>query len=353
MAFLFVDGFESFGSTPGAAPVGLINKWVENFSLTHTGDTLQSGRWNGMSCRPRATSGATAGAEINLVTQYTTLICGFAFRVSAMPAILRELVNFSTTSGTEVGVSVLSTGKLRVNRNDPTVAIQDSTLSDLVRPNRWYYLEFKALVANSGTFDVYLDGVQVAFSSNSGDTQTTNAFATIVRLCGRSSTGNNVNVDVDYDDCYILDTSATPNDFLGPRHMYTVFPDGAGDDTDLTPNTGSNFQAVDDDGHDTDTTYVATTTDLAQDLYTFGAVSGASDIDVVAVYCLARKTDTTSFNVLCLAKSSSTEDAGASLLVNTTTYNAFGGFFLEDPDTTDPWDQSGINAAQFGLKVEA
>jgi hypothetical protein len=190
-------------------------------------------------------------------------------------------------------------------------------------------------------------------SASSVDTLNS-AIPDTVRLFGRT-TASGQNQFPHYDDFYVLNTSGSPNDFLGPRHIYTIFPSAAGDSTQFTPNTGSNFQAVDDNGHDGNTTYIQSNVENNKDLYQFGDLSGTvTDITAAAVYGIVTKTDVSAFDFIGVAKSNGDEADAAADLVNPSsagTYEAAAGFFLTDPDTAAAWTQSGINAAQFGLKV--
>jgi hypothetical protein len=256
----------------------------------------------------------------------------------------------SGTSTPECGVAVMPDGGIRVFRGDYSVSIQDSTSSGLVQPNKWYYLEFKATISNSGSFDVYLDGVQVAFASNSGDTQSTNPNCTSVLLRGRSNDLGYLD-NVQHDDFYCLTTTGAPDDFLGPQHVKTIFPDATGDSAQFTPTSGDNYANVDDNGNDGDTTYVESSTTGHKDLYNFGSVGTFANINAAVVYGIAKKTDVSSFTFIAVAKSTGVEADGASQLVDTTSYDGFGSVFLVDPNTSAAWTDTAINAAQFGYKV--
>lgn len=348
MALIFADGFESFGTTPGAAPVGLTNKWGNNNVGDHDFDTIIAGRFDGFALRPSSDSSTFNATVTPLFPTTQTLVAGVAFRVESLPSSgnFRDIMTFDSGSGTEVGVAVNNSGGVRVFRLQNTTNIEESA-TGLIEPNKWYYLEMKATIANSGSYEVRLDGVDVV--SGTGDTQQTNPFADRVRLVGRNT--SSATVWPNYDDFYVLDTTGTPNDFLGPRHIYTIFPTAAGDSTQWTPNTGNNFEAVDDNGHDTDTSYIASTTQDQKDLYQFGNVSGAADITAAVVYGIVRKTDVSAFDFIGVAKSNGVEAQGSGQLVESTTYHSRPGIFLTDPDSSAAWTESGINAAQFGLKV--
>lgn len=350
MALQFVDGFETFGGVGTAN--GTNDKWV--ISGSHNNTTILTGRFGGLAIQMRNTSSGGIGLRTPVFSAQSTMVAGVAFRMSALPSTSsgpREIMSFhSGTTTPECGVAVTPDGGIRVFRGDASTSIQDSTSTGLIQPNKWYYIEFKATIANSGSFDVYLDGVQVAFSSNSGDTQSSNANCTNVFLRGRSNDLAFLD-NVQHDDFYCLTTTGAPDDFLGPQHVKTIFPDATGDSAQFTPSAGDNYAAVDDNPNDGDTTYVESSTTGHKDLYNFGSVGTFSNINAAVVYGIAKKTDVSSFTFIAVAKSNGTEADGASQLVDTTSFDAFGGVFLVDPDTTTAWTDTAITAAQFGYKI--
>jgi hypothetical protein len=358
MALLFVDGFDSFGTTDGAVASGVTNKW-QFLSTVHDDDRLVTGRYGeGMALRPRYTGNGSNYTATPFFTATATIVAGVAFRIPfesdgdwIQGSDWKEVMSFGSGTGTaECGIAVGSAGQIRVWRGSPSTSIQDSTSSGLVKPNRWHYLEFKATIDNAGSFDVYLDGVQVAFASNSGDTQNSQPNGTHVRLKGRTNQSVVDILDIHYDDFYCLDTTGSPNDFLGPQHVRTIFPNAVGDVADFTSSGGDNYAAVDDNGHDTDSTYVESSTTGHQDLYSFENITGGT-INAAVVYAIAKRTDVSSFDIVLSVESNSVGADSAAVLVNSASYIVAGGVFLVDPNTTAAWTDSGINAAQFGYKV--
>jgi hypothetical protein len=359
MALLFVDGFDTFGTSNGAAPVGLLQKWSSLAGANHSSDTVITGRFNdGMALRPGSNATTFNHTNVPDFAATVTLVAGLAFRIPSLPTSgqFREL--FGTGSGgsagttVEVGIAVNDSGGLRVWRGSTGTSLGESS-TGLIEANKWYYLELKVASNNStGSFEARLDGVNVV--SASGIDTLNSANPNTIRLFGRT-TASGQTIFPEYDDFYCLDTSGSPADFLGPRHIYTIFPSAAGDSTQFTPNTGSNFQAVDDNGHDGNTTYIESNVENNKDLYQFGDLAGVvTDITAAAVYGIVTKTDVSAFDFIGVAKSNGDEADAAGDLVNPSsagTYEAAAGFFLTDPDTAAAWTQSGINAAQFGLKV--
>lgn len=349
MALLFADGFESFGTTAGSVS-GLGNKYTAG--ANHNSDTLITGRYGGLAYYPRHnTSGAGTNFDAALGADFASVVVGFAVRLAALPTSTRRLIEFvSTGSVVEAGIAITTTGQLIVYNSSISTIRATSSSSNLFTLNKWHYLEVKITINNSGSWTLQLDDAAVSMSADTGDTQATNANCNVVRFLGQSTT-TNLNSEVHFDDVYVLSTTGAPDDFLGPQHIYTTFPNATGDDADFTPSAGDNYEAVDDNPHDTDTTYVEDDTLDQKDLYNWGSVSISTAINAVILYAIARRTDVTSFSFIAVASSDSTEADGATQTVNTATYGPFYGVFLVDPDTTSAWTDTGINAAQFGYKV--
>jgi hypothetical protein len=120
---------------------------------------------------------------------------------------------------------------------------------------------------------------------------------------------------------------------------------------DFTPSTGNNWEQVDDNGNDGDTSYVESSTTGHKDLYNFGSLGTFANINAVVDYAIAKKTDVSSFTIIPVAKSNGVEADATGILVNDTSYLAYGGVYLTDPDTTAAWTDTAVSAAQFGYKV--
>jgi hypothetical protein len=155
-----------------------------------------------------------------------------------------------------------------------------------------------------------------------------------------------------FDDFYICDTSGSfNNDFLGDARIKAVFPDGAGNYTEWTPSAGSNYQAVDENPPDDDTTYVSSSTPNQRDTYTFGA-SGlpSSTVKAVVVNMQARKDDGGTREIAGMARSSSTDGVAATQTL-ASSYANYQGIFETDPNTSAAWGLSAVDGAEFGHKL--
>jgi hypothetical protein len=134
----------------------------------------------------------------------------------------------------------------------------------------------------------------------------------------------------------------------------TIRPNAAGDETNLTPNTGTNWEAVDEVTSDDDTTYVAddAKSDVYQtDLYNLAdiTVSGKGKINSVTVYIHARALATPSQpSAHTRIKTNGVAYNGAEITL-TTTYTTYSTTYTTNPQSGNEWTWAEINALQAGV----
>ncbi len=241
----------------------------------------------------------------------------------------------------------ITTGLLEIYTGAGTLV---ATGSIPLSPNIWYSIEIHVKIADSGgTIAVKIDGVpDVSFT---GDTQP-GSDATIDNLWCSAGNGN-----MYVDDVAINDTSNTDglndNSWCGDGHVVLLTPNGAGDVTELTPSTGSNYQCVDDIPPNDDTDYVSGTSGPLRDLYALSTYSLASNESVLRVVPVlrAREEAAAGDNVRTVVKTVSTEYESASMPV-TTTYRRYEGTnYKTNPNTSAAWTQGQLDALQAGPKV--
>lgn len=237
-----------------------------------------------------------------------------------------------------------TSGELRLRVNGSTVDTVDVAAAGMATVDTWYHIgvTYKAN-ASTGFFSVYLDGVKILeFTGNTGTT------INGVYVGGETGGTGGWLAEAYVDDFYLNDTAgesdAPPSSY---RYLWSI-ANGAGASTNLTPNTGSNYQAVDDTTPDDDTTYVYATASGTKDSYTTADVTVPAGHSVVAVIPTAwvRKTDsgTDSQWKLGTRASGGTETLGSAQSLGT----GYGIIF--ERQTTEPggaaWDQTKVNNSQ-------
>jgi len=223
--------------------------------------------------------------------------------------------------------------------------------SDLALPlNQWVCVEVYAKIADSGgQITVRVDGVE--WLSYSGDTQATaNANVAIIRF-GAASTQGYSTACAYYDDIAVNDTSgARNNSWIGRGGIVGLYPSGAGSHADWDPSAGSNYAAVDEVPHDSDTTYVCTATPDEVDTYAMADLANPDHV-VSAVQWLAaaRLDEAGSAAIKPVLRQGGTDYAGDS--VGLDVGYAYKKKIYDAAPNGDAWTYSIVNAIEAGVKA--
>lgn len=243
MAFLWCD---SCGDHYTAAQ--MMEKWTENEGFSKTLVTGRNG--NGI--------GGTAGLWKALQADCATLIVGFAYKFTALPLGLVDVVRFmdyttygNAVSAAQCGLKVDVDGSLKFYRG-ATLLCQSAP--GVIRGATWQFYEVKVVFATgaTGSVDVHVDEVSVCSATNVRTSASANAFSSIVAwnvLLGAQAQS--------LDDVYICDgTGGTHNTFLGDNAILVLFPsaDGRVDQWNFT-GAASAYQTVNEHTPDDDTSY--------------------------------------------------------------------------------------------------
>jgi len=170
---------------------------------------------------------------------------------------------------------------LQLKRGGSTSLWTDSTQIDY---NTWYYLEIMMKIGNAdGAYEVRLDGVNRG-SASGVDTQN-----------GGNNNINRVYFSNDwmdlYTDIYICNSNDTGDGwtgFQGEMDLEWIQGQTAGDSTQFTPSAGSNYENIDENPCDDDTTYNESSTSGHKDLFNMGAASLSGNIIGMQVLTTAK-----------------------------------------------------------------
>lgn len=250
-------------------------------------------------------------------------------------------------SGATSHLSVVWTNSttLALQRGGTTIA----TASVNEPLNQWSYVELRATIADSGGRGVVkVDGATVI--DFTGDTKNGGTSTNIdaVRFGKTASSGAPAGFYID--DFYICDAlgAAPYNTFLGPIQVQTPAPSGAGSSTQMTPSTGANYAAVDEQPYSA-TDYVQGTSGQ-KDLYAMGDVASGTILAVQA-RGIAKATDAAPVSIKGLVKSGSTTNTGASTALGASDATVKGNILTTDPNTGAAWTLAGLNAIEAGFEV--
>ena len=233
MALLWADGFENYGTSVGSAPspAGIMARKYGVIAYEDIRHLIRAGRVSGYAVGHLADDAGYFG-QVGL-TYNDTVVLGVAYYFTGIGTNYPIRLYDGTTQG--VSLYKYSDGELGVTRGTGTELKRTSGLR--LAPYHWYYIELKVKCATSGTYELRVGGVTVA--SGTGNTKLgAHDYHDGFRFSGGGPAGT-------FDDLYFLDASGTTNnDFLGNVCVVTARPDAAGDSTQWTPDSGSNYARV-------------------------------------------------------------------------------------------------------------
>lgn len=293
---------------------------------------------------------ANGGYRRYFTSSYGPVIVGLAWRWTASNTSNQMPVGFYDGATTQLYLQHnAATASFSVVRGNGTVIA--STSSGIVSLNTWYYLELKVAFSTTvGTYDLRVNGVSVLSGSGAN---TSNSGSTTVNGLAVGFIGANVTINQAIDDLVFMDTNgSTNNNFIGDVIIEALYPNGAGNYSQFTPSAGSNFQNVDESSYDSDTTYNSAAANTLRDSYTFTNIAAPATVFAVQQSTVARKATSGMRQYMQTARVSGTDyDTSAAVTPSLSSYTPAVNMLEQNPDTSTAWDQTSINAAEFGLKV--
>ena len=340
---LWIEGFEGFGTSVGSPP-SPTNVLARVYSTVISESTMdiEAGRLGGYCLKLDATSNAIRSPAL---TTNSTLVVGCAVKFGYALTLCRFL---SFLDGVTLGMNVRLTvaGELSVYRGTTLLA---TTVGLNLLLNAWYYIEFKVTCnATTGSYELRVGEVTVLSAAGVNTKAGSNDYHTTFVLERDAASTTYL------DDMYCLDSSGSVNnDFLGNSRVSAIYPNGDTASKAWDRSAGAdNYALVDEAIVNDDTDYVESGDVGDKDLYDYGAVSGVTTVvRGLQINTMCRETDVTPFNLITVAKAGTTESEDVGQAVGTTNYVSKRRIVELDPDTGVAWTVSGVNAAQFGIKV--
>lgn len=334
MSLLHIEGFESFGTS--GSPVGFSRK----YSTGGTG-TIVTGHTGGFAWR---TGGTSVSFTISDTGNPQTIVLGFGFKISILKT--ESIIFFRSGSPirNNIVLKIKINGALEILRS---TTVLGTTSAGLIVADTPYYIELKTKIDNTtGSFDLRIDKISVLSDSNI-DTLDGAADPWTNHFIFRGANG----AFISYDDFYILDLNGSENNnFLDAAVVVVAsYPNAAGDETDWTPDTGSNFERVNENPTDDDVSFVEATT--GKDLHNYDDLSLSGTIHGIQINTEVRDTIGGGSNLKTLVKSGGTLDTGPLDSIAGTSYEYHTRILEQDPNTSAAWQSSAINAIQAGYEV--
>ncbi len=246
-------------------------------------------------------------------------------------------------------------GTISVIRYDAGANTVLATSARSLSRTGWFYIELYGKIHTSaGAYELRVDGTRWLSASGLNTSSTGDSFANQVRLINNSALADGSVTTVD--DFYIANDDTDGGDatvvgFLGPVKIGCKTPTGAGASSQWTPLSGSNYTNVDESGADSDTSFNATLTEGAIDLYaqdTFDVVNPT--IKAVAVHQWAKKMDALDRRLIPTVRISGVNYEGDEYALGASYARVFHAF-ERSPATLAAWQRSEVSAAQFGATL--
>ncbi len=336
MALLFCDSFDHY------ATADLTEKWSSSANAPDIGAYGRNST-NGMRF-----TGANRQATKDLTSTPATVIVGHSVKFPVATTAVNWL-HFRDNGTTQVYLKFNTDASIEAYNGDNTL-LGTSSPGAVPSPTSVHnYIECKVTIHDSAGIVIVKVNEVVVLNLSSKDTKnTSNAYVTQINLQNVLPSGDQ---HPDFDDFYICDTTGSVcNDFLGDIRVEYIAPDGAGNSTQFTPSTGSNYQNVDDTAPNDDTDYNSSTTVGHTDLYTMGALASSSgSVLAVAVITSDRKDDSGTRTHQHVVRLSGTNSTGASF--SPTTSYAFHQTVFETKPGGGAWTISDVNAMESGLTI--
>lgn len=354
MALVWLDGFDTYGAV-GANGATLVTELIRRYPNVYMSDAstpaseLVAGLIDGIALRP-----GRSVYEFHLVATFAhnlTWVVGMAIKCPNDMMRSSDIFTLQSYNGTiQNKLTMLSDLTLMAYRGDASLLLGRAS-KPLIR-NTWHYLEYKVYCHDSsGTVDVQLDGENI-LSLSSVDTlqDATGYLGSIVIRAPRSSTDANVAASID--DLYILDGTAGLSDFLGPVKVETLRPTGDDVTVNWTPSANADHYTLIDENPVNTSDYVYSATANQEDKYTLSNLTYLSSIDGIQLGCMAQLDGPGTKQVYLTCDSNGTVNTGSENYLADTTSLHFSRILENDPDTSNTWTASAVNALIAGVKVK-
>jgi hypothetical protein len=333
MALLDWEGFDR-----ETANLGIFSTFMGEISSDNSG-VFGYGRYLYRTLPSQASSAGRYNCFPNIATVF--IQCHIFFNNAFQNYVQVWLTDGSTN---QIGFRIRNDGKPQIVRGDDTVL---ANAANSVALNTWHFFQFRATVADSnGTAELRVNGQTIV--TYTGDTKnTTNAYVNGWRVEASSAGQNGW-----FDNIIVYsNTGNPPNTWTPETRIFDVLPTGAGDTTEWTPSAGANWQCVNEQPSNGDTSYVSAASSPLTDVYAFSTpVPAGAIVYGVAVHATARKDDAGTNNVDGVIQSGGTNYAKGSPQALTSTYVRYRWLWDVDPATSAPWTVAAANAAQAGVR---
>lgn len=334
MAILWAHGLDNLGSVAGAED-GIVDDIVG----ANSGYFSTGGRFGGGYIQTWQDGGIFT-KTVSLQTDLTVELSMFqngALTTSSNDGRFLRLFQDGTE---QISCIIRVDGRISVFRGNNAVFLTDTPVG-FVGPSRWDRLGVRIVFGDSPNGEVHVWSNGTTHSATGLDTLVSGAGCNNVNFLGGGASTTRV------DDPIIHNGSS----FIGDVRIYELKPTADTATADFTTSSGlDHYALVDDDVHDSDTTYVESSTATDQDIYTLEDLpANANTVKAVINDVVAKKDDAGARSVRTIVKSNTdtvTQDHAL-----TTDYQHYLSIHETDPQGGGAWTVARVNAAEIGVEV--
>lgn len=293
----------------------------------------------------------SVSGDINWSGTYFLRLYGYLYKelISSLPEVFVKfryktasyqgfLVFKDSSNASLLTISTNSTGKIVAHSGYYSTAIATSSLS--IEKNKVYLFEIRYKPLNSGgVVQIKIDGS--LFIDFAGDTTSGLESVKFIALESQSDYG--------YFDDYVIDDA----NWIGNTKIQAIVPTGAGNSSQWTPSTGSNYACVD-ERPSSDADFVSTNTVNNIDTYAFGDMTGLIG-SIKSISAMARcgySGIPVPKNIKLVTRIAGTDYVGDDRFVPMSFANLYQ-LWENNPATSSEWSESIINGSEFGIKAVA
>jgi hypothetical protein len=353
MALVWLDGFETYGPV-GTSGTALENELIRRYPDVYMGGgttpvtELVAGFNGGIALR-QGRSGNAYYLNVGFAP-HATWVIGMAIKLPDDGMKLSRVFTVTSYNGTiQNSVWMREDLSLRAYRGSTSLLLGSGHTA--LKRNTWHYLEYKVYCHDSsGTIDVRLDG-QTVISASGIDTlqDATGWVGTIAIEAPSSSTAGSVAATID--DLYILNGAAGLSDFLGPVKIETLRPTGDTATVDWTPSANADHYTLIDENPVNSSDYVASSTANQEDKYTLANLSSITTVQGVQLGVMAQLDGPGSKQLYLTCDSNGSVNNGSEIYLAGPETVHFSRILETDPDTSNAWTTSAIDALIAGIRV--
>ena len=337
---LFADSFDHYNTSQ------MTRKW----SVNDNGSIGSYGRNSTSGYRTGAFNDFD-GASIAVPSNPARVISGFAYKAASLPIAEKVIFACNESGSNHTNIRLQTDGKFKAYRNTTSLG----TSSAGVSASAYNYIEIDTTIHDStGAITLKVNGVSVLALTSQDTRNSGTGVITNVIMGGSGASGPTPYYGYgDFDDFYLIDTTGgTNNTFLGDVRVQAIYPTGAGNYTQWTPSTGSNYQNVDDNPANDDTDYNSSSTANQKDSFAFGDVTPTSGtVYGVQVNLVTRKDDGGTRSIRSLNRLSGT-DANATAQTIGSSYANYA-FIHETKPGGGSFSITDVNNSEFGYEITA